>query len=562
MSLISRFATRRYKLPPAKTYAVKHVRDIPVPMPDGTVLLADRYFPARDPDCPVILLRSPYGRRGLFIELFGGRIFAERGFQVLVQSCRGTFGSGGAFTPFRDDRADGLATIAWLRQQPWYKGAFAMFGPSYLSYVQWAVADEAGPELKALIPIVTASEFRSVTYPGETFALDTLLSWTQGMVNQRDSMLKALLLRSSRARQLSEALLHLPLNQADLQACGETVPFYQDWLAHNKPDDPWWEVSDHRQAVAKAEAPVHLIGGFYDVLFPQTLECYNRLRQAGHNPYMTIGPWTHGDPGMQPVMLNESLRWLRIHLLGEQMDLRPKPVRLFVMGAEEWKDFDAWPPVGYAPQRWYLQANGGLAPDLPVDAPPDRFRYDPSDPTPALGGTSLTPESGPRDNRSLEARPDVRVYTSTPLERDLEAIGPLQVELYVKSSLAHTDFFARLCLVYPDGRSINLSDGIIRIDPDRSSPGQDGVLKVEIELWATAACFKQGHSLRLLVASGAYPRFARNPGSGEPLGSAVRLTPADQQIFHDPAHPSAIILPAKAVVLAGTAGKEQEQINL
>jgi putative CocE/NonD family hydrolase len=293
---------------------------------------------------------------------------------------------------------------------------------------------------------------------------------------------------------------------------------------------------------------VHLIGGFYDVLFPHTLDCYTLLRQGGHSPYMTIGPWTHGSPGMQPVMLNESLRWLRLHLLGEPSGLRQKPVRLYVMGADEWKEFDTWPPAGYAPQRWHLQADGVLSPSTPAGSEPDRYRYDPADPTPAVGGTSLTQESGPRDNRQLEARPDVLVYTSPPLERDLEVIGPLRVELYIQSSRQHTDFFARLCDVFPDGRSINLSDGIIRLEPGRISPAQDGVIKVEIELWPTASCFMPGHRIRLQVSSGAHPRFARNPGSGEPLGSAVQLIPADQQVFHDPAHPSAVLLPVKQVV--------------
>ncbi len=172
MSLLSRFLTWKYKLPPAETYMITHECDISTPMPDSVILLADRYYPTQASKLPTILIRSPYGRRTWILDAIA-RIFTERGFQVLVQSCRGTFGSGGKFFPFKDDRVDGLATIAWLKQQPWYSGAFAMFGPSYLSYVQWAVGDEAGPDLKALMPIVTAADFRKVTTPGGTFALDT-----------------------------------------------------------------------------------------------------------------------------------------------------------------------------------------------------------------------------------------------------------------------------------------------------------------------------------------------------------------------------------------------------
>lgn len=546
MTLISRFAAWKFHLPPAETYAVTHTRDLPVPMPDGAVLLADRFFPTSTPNCPTVLVRSPYGRAGLIFEMVA-RPLAERGFQVLVQSCRGTFGSGGDFFPFRDDRTDGLATIAWLRQQPWYSGEFAMFGPSYLSYVQWAVGDQAGPELKALIPIVTASEFRSVTYPGEAFALDTILSWSQGMALQEETPFKALFSRFRSARQLAKALMHLPLNQADHLAAAVTVNFYQDWLVHNAPCDPWWDDTNHSDAVSLVRAPVHLIGGFYDVLFPNTLDCYHRLCQAGRNPYLTIGPWTHGSAAMQPVMMNETIRWLRAYLLNDPGDLRKDPVRLYVMGANEWRDFKAWPPAGYLAQRWYLQDKRGLSPlsSEPAQSGPDCYHYDPADPTPSVGGSSLTPNSGPRDNRKLEARKDVLVYTSAPMERDLEVIGSVRVELYVKSSLQNTDFFVRLCDVFPDGKSINLSDAITRLGPEHFKQAEDGVLKVEFDLWPTANCFKPGHRVRLQVSSGAHPRFARNNGSGEPLGSAVESVPADQQVFHDQLHPSVVYLPVK-----------------
>ena len=546
MTLISRYAAWKFHLPPAETHAVTHVRDLPVPMPDGVILLADHYFPTAKPNCPTVLVRSPYGRAGLAFELMI-RPLAERGFQVLVQSCRGTFGSGGHMFPFRDDRADGLATIAWLRQQPWYTGVFAMFGPSYLSYVQWAVADQAGPELKALIPIVTAAEFRSITYPGEGFALDTILSWSQGMALADEPPLKAFFSRAQHARDLEKALMHLPLNQTDQLAAGVEVDFYQDWLAHNAPADPWWDEMDHRGAVSRVSAPVHLISGYYDVLFPTTLDCYQRLCQAGQTPYLTVGPWTHGDPALQPVLMNETLHWLRAHLLDDRSGLRKAPVRVYVMGSGEARDFPTWPPPGYRPQPWYLQDQRGLSPSPSEisQSEPDCYHYDPADPTPSVGGTSLTANAGPKDNRKLEARQDVLVYTSAPLERDLEIIGPVRVELYVKSSLPNTDFFARLCDVFPDGRSINLSDAIIRLGPQHFKQAEDGVLKIEIDLWPTANCFKPGHCIRLQVSSGAHPRFSRNNGSGEPLGSAVQLCPADQQVFHDRIHPSAVYLPVK-----------------
>jgi uncharacterized protein len=553
MSLMSRFMAWRYKLPSAISYRVTHVRDLPVAMPDGAVLLADHYFPAKSKSLPTVLIRSPYGRRNVLFDAIA-RLFAERGYQVLVQSCRGTFGSGGKFFPFMDDRLDGLTTIAWLKQQPWFSGEFAMFGPSYLSYVQWAVGDQAGPELKALLPIVTAADFRTVISPGGSFALDTTLNFSQGITYQEDPPLKTALSRSKLASSMAKALMHLPIKDADHVAAGKTVDFYQEWLAHASSADPWWDSMDHRAAVSQVKAPVHLVGGFYDVLFPTTLDCYRLLHEAGRNPFLTIGPWSHGSADMTPVWLNESLKWFGAHLKNDRSGLRQAPVRLYIMGKNQWKDFAAWPPEGYKPQAWYLQPGGGLSPSMPSESEPDCYRYDPADPTPAIGGTSLVANtSGPKDNRKLEQRKDVLVYSSAPLEHDLEVIGSLRVTLYVKSSLQCTDFFARLCDVAPSGKSINLSDGIVRLSPGHFEATADGVQKVEIELWPTACCFVKGHRIRVQVSSGSHPRYVRNLGSGEQLATGTRLIPADQQVFHDPVHPSAIILPATVTVVQSEA---------
>jgi putative CocE/NonD family hydrolase len=221
-------------------------------------------------------------------------------------------------------------------------------------------------------------------------------------------------------------------------------------------------------------------------------------------------------------------------------------VRVFVMGRNRWKNLADWPPPGYAPQRWFLQPTGRLAPQPPGAASPDRYRYDPAHPTPAVGGSSLSRNAGPKDNRAVEARPDVLVYTSARLEHEVEVIGPLRADLFVQASLEHTDFFVRLCDVDPKGRSINISDGLVRLRPGDPTVGDDGVWRITVELWATAHCFKPGHRIRVQVAGGSHPRYARNPGSGEPLATATRLLPAEHTIYHDAAHPSAILLPVKS----------------
>jgi putative CocE/NonD family hydrolase len=192
---------------------------------------------------------------------------------------------------------------------------------------------------------------------------------------------------------------------------------------------------------------------------------------------------------------------------------------------------------------WYLHANQGLAPDRPGPSDPDQYRYDPAHPTPAVGGIGNLSNFGPKDQRKLEKRTDVLTYTSTPLRHDLEVIGPVQAELYVRSSLAHTDFFACLCDVAPSGKSINITSALVRVCEGAPAPSPDGSIRVCMELWPTAYHFRRGHRLRLQVSSGAHPHFARNTGSGESIGTATRLLSAEQQVYHDPEHPSAVILP-------------------
>jgi len=546
MNILSHMLEEWLKLPPPETRDIQVERSISVPMPDGAVLLADRHFPRGGGRPPLILVRSPYGRRG-FWGLLCGRAFAERGFQVLLQSCRGTFGSGGVLDPFGpDERRDGLATVAWMRRQPWYPGAFGTFGPSYLGMVQWAIAADAGPEHRAIAAQVTTSDLRAPFYglAGESFSLQTMLGWVAENARQERpfALLRQMLGGRRAERRLGRLCGHLPLRDLDRLVTGRRVPFWQEWLAHNEPGDGYWNDRRFQDTLPSVTAPVHLLGGWYDFLLPALLRDYAALREAGRAPHLTVGPWRHADNECTPAGIRESLTWLRAHLLGDTSGLRPDPVRIFVTGADEWRDLPAWPPRT-EPAPWYLQADGGLSPAPPTPSDPDRYTYDPADPTPNLAGPVGNDGVARVDNRPLEARADVLTYTGAPLEDDMEVAGGVTADLFVRSSLPHTDFFARLCDVDPEGESLNICDALLRLVPGRPSPEPDGTLRVRFALWPAAHRFRRGHRLRLLVASGAHPRFARNPGSGEPLATATTLLRAEQRVFHDPDHPSAIILP-------------------
>lgn len=539
MSLLSRVLERAAHLPPARARAIIVRRDIEVTMPDGVTLLTDRYHARDDGTEPVILMRSPYGRGG--IHALGARLFAERGYQVVVQSCRGTFGSGGTFNAYRNEASDGLATLDWLEAQTWSKGKVAMFGPSYLGIAQWAVAGDPPASLRALAPAISSARTRVFTYTAGSFSLDSTLTWIAMLASQRHSRGQRLRDQFSSARRLARGFAATPLSEADRAVTGEQVRFYQDWLSR-KHDDAFWEPVEFERHLDAVAVPTTMVTGWYDMFLPAQLADFRVLRDAGRDVRITIGPWKHADPGVAGESVRDALDWFGVHLGGGSSD-RSSAVRIFVGGSKRWLDLDDWPPPT-RPVRWHLQPAGGLH-IRPCDAgPPDRYRYDPADPTPSVGG-SLLARGGPRDNRALETRGDVLGYTSAVLVRDVEVIGPVTAELFVRSSLEHTDFFVRVCDVDPSGHSRNICDGMVRLTPEQWRPARDDVSAVDVELWPMAHVFRRGHRIRVQVSSGAHPRFARNLGGGEPFGTATTMRSADQEVWHDADHPSAIVLPVR-----------------
>ena len=537
---------RLLKLPPAP-HPIRVERNLPIEVEPGLSLLADHYFPRQPGDYPTLLLRSPYGRelRGGPLSLVYGfllRRFAERGYHVVAQDTRGRYESDGEFDPFTQEKWDGQATIRWIGRQPWFNGQLGMTGPSYLGYTQWAAAAESEhvPVLKAIFPIMTSSQFFSVIHADGSFALDTVLHWLQitylaGRPGQRRQFISP----AEEDQRLERVFKHLPLNEIDQLLLSERVQFYQDALANPDRSSLRWRWIDLSERVGDIEAVAHLMTGWHDFMLRELLADYKRLADACRQPYLTIGPWYHADVNYLWEAIRQGLDWFDAHLKGQRHKLRAAPVRLYVMGANRWREFDTWPPYA-ADTAYFLREGRALSMETPAASePPDRYRYDPADPTPNLGGPLINlPRGAVQDNRELEARSDVLTYTTPPLERDLEIIGYVRLVLYIRSSRPSADFFGRLCDVQPDGRSLNVCDGLLRVTPEH-----DDTLKIEVDLWATAYRFLRGHRLRLIVSSGAHPRWARNLGSAEPIGSATAMFAADQTIYHDRAHPSALILP-------------------
>jgi putative CocE/NonD family hydrolase len=546
MSLASEVLARRLRLARAQTHDVVCERDLRIEMDDGAVLLADRWVARATGDRPqpTVLLRSPYGRRQ-FVGLLFGRLLAERGFQVVIQSTRGTFGSEGRFSPF-DERPDGLATLRWIRAQRWHSGRIGMFGPSYLGLVQWAVATAAGDGLGALAVQVSASQFHGQTYPGGSMSLETTASWMVFVAAQE--RLLAPLAISRALRRLPSLLSELPLRDLDERTTGAQVAWYREGLGTYSREDAYWAARDFAAGVADVGVPVQLMGGWYDIFLPWMLEDFSALHAAGHRTQLIIGPWTHTAPGLLAASLKDGAGWLRAHLLGDSRQMLPDAVRVFVTGDKPrggWRSLPTWPPPDMRPRRLWLAAGGAVVEGEPVPghSPSDRYRYDPRDPTPSVGGPGLLAREPVVDNRALEARPDVLLYTGEPLTEAFEAIGPVSVELWVRASSPYFDLFARVCDVDPDGVSRNVCDALQRVAPERFEHAPDGSWRVAFELWPTAHRFAAGHRIRLQVSSGAHPRYARNPGTGEDPMTATTLAAVDVELLHDAAHPSVLILP-------------------
>lgn len=540
MSLGSYFLAQRVRLPKAR-FRTTRLRDLSVTAPDGVALRTEVYLPRNGVRAPTILIRVPYGLAG-----FGtvAELYAERGFNAVIQACRGTGGSGGDFDPLSHEREDGLATLEWVKAQPWFDGRLGLAGPSYLGYTQWAISD-ALPRQSAMSVKVSSAEFRSIVFPGGSFNLGLMFGWIQIIDGISRNPLRMMQAMGSGGieRRTWRVSMKLPLIDADRRMLGQPVPFWRRWLESAIGQPKFWEPLDHTHRIGPRTPPTSFVSGWYDFMLDQLLRDYEALVDAGGNARLTVGPWFHVSEELQYESIRDTLSWMNAQLLGERSGLHDKPVRLHIGGRDEWHSFAAYPPGIPDMQIWHLHPESVLS-QRPVKASePDRYTYDPKDPTPNVGGAAFAfSGAGPVNQAKLEARKDVLVYTSEPLFADLTIIGNVRAMIYARATEPNADLFVKLCDVDEKGVSINICDGIIRkTSSDPAVP--DDIWKLNFKLHATAYTFRRGHRLRLIVASGAHPRFARNLGTDEPFGTATKLTKVDMEIFHDPSKPSAIHLP-------------------
>ena len=561
--------------PPQNDVRIDHL--VKIQMRDGVTLYADVYRPVADGKYPVLVSRTPYGTERFPSAYEEPLFFARRGYVFVYQDVRGRHESEGRWEPFRNDIEDGYDTVEWAAKQSWSNGKVGMQGHSYGGHVQWRAAMAKPPHLVTIFPLVASTSLYHnwVTLNG-AWRLAFNFGW--GPVRQESRIMQNTGIHTGKdapeSQRYDKVISSLPLIGMQ-ELLGRHAQFYTDWIRHPDYDD-YWKAINVEEVFDNIATPVHTHGGWYDIFLQGTLNGYVGMSKSSKAPlrmnHLVVGPWEHGvsqktgdlDFGPEARVEREvfELRWFDYWLKGIDNGLASEPpVKIFVMGRNEWRLENEYPLARTQYRKMYLSSsgrantasgNGVLSWEAPGDqSAPDRYDYDPANPVPSTGGANCcgTPTlSGPRDQRPIESRADVLVYTSAPLAQDFEVTGPVKVILYASSDAPDTDFVAKLIDVYPDGRAINVCEGILRAryreGTARPQPLQPGtVYPLAIDLVGTSNAFLKGHRIRLDVTSSHFPQFDRNPNTGKPFGVSAETRIARQTIHHTVAHPSHVLLP-------------------
>lgn len=563
----------------AETYSVTVQIGVEAKMRDGTVLRADIYRPAAEGKFPVLLQRTPYDKRN---ERSFGLKAAARGYVAIVQDVRGRYSSDGEWYPFKNESNDGYDTVEWAAGLPYSNGKVGMFGGSYVGATQMLTAIMHPPHLAGICPVVTASNYHDGwTYQGGAFEQWFNESWTSGLA--QDTLNRSVENRTNARNGMwtlpltSYPLFELPQASTGQQLTRELAPYFLDWLAHPNYDEYWkkWSIEEHYQDI---QVPMLTVAAWYDIFLGGSLRNYEGVKahggseaaRKGQHLLVVIGGHAGGGRKVGDVDFGSAaesdeedttISWYDYLFKGATNQFSVKPVRLFVLGANQWREEDDWPLSRAKETKYFLHSagkansvrgEGTLNTTAARTETADRYVYDPANPVPTVGGPLCCDgrhlKPGPRDQRPVEARDDVLVYTTPAFSQDFEVTGPVKLELYASSSAVDTDFTAKLVDVWPDGFAQNLTEGIVRARyrdsqevPALMNPDQ--TYKFTVDMWATSNVFRKGHKLRLEISSSNFPRFDRNMNTGEEQALAQKSVKATNTIYHDAEHPSALVLP-------------------
>lgn len=556
------------QLSPAQDAPAVALETIKIPMRDGVLLSTDIYRLPKIERAPVLLLRTPYNKTSIKA---AAERFAAAGYIAVVQDCRGKHASEGTFIPYNNEGQDGFDAIEWIRGQPWCNGRIGMWGSSYVGATQWLAAVERPPGLMTIAPTATYSSFYRNLYLGGAVRLSLITRWASGQAPRPEGAVVT--------PDWNRTIRHLPLSDIDREI-GWPIPWLSAMLTHPSPDG-YWKRLDLTDEITELELPILHIVGVYDFFSRESVNNYVRMQDKAKDPHtrrkqqLILGPWDHGTVGKSKVgeidfgkeaevdVLNEQVAWFNRFLKEDPAVVATKfpAVRYFSMGDNTWHEADRWPPNADEPVSFYLHSqgkansadgNGHIDRSPPkADEPADSFRADPGDPTPACPVTEsrslFDAVWGPVDQRPIEARQDVLVYTSAPLEKPLTFAGDAKMELFVSADTPDADWVARLVDVHPDGFAQNLAVGILRgrfreseHKPIPLSPGD--VYRMEIDLGPVAAQLQPGHRLRVDISGAYFPLFDRNPNTGEgPFGKKTQI--ATETVHHSTARMSRLLLP-------------------
>ncbi|KAJ9610727.1 hypothetical protein H2200_005504 [Cladophialophora chaetospira] len=509
-------------LPPEEnTYTVTEQR---IPMPDGIQLAADLYqpdLPANNNPRGLIYVLGPYGRKGV-MALLNAKCFATRGYMVLFVSCRGTAGSGGTFVAAMTEQADSQAVVKWMREQPWYPGRFTTFGASYLGYVQWALLRDPPKDLIASVNLCSVYDHSLLAWTNGVYRPDRI-SWSYVVASQDEagggvvSSIPGLL-------KLKSVVDSMPLFDATERLFDGKAPYALEVMKTPNLNDPFWARAKHEAALDLVNVPLLLRSGWYDTLTVQTLAAYARARDRGVKVYLTVGPWTHVQACGSDAY-PEVFDFLDEYVRGRKKDHRPLSVKVFVTGAEEWRSMPSWPPATEE-RTFYLYGDKTIDPQPPsADSPPASFTYDPQNPTPTVGGPLMV-RGGRVDDSIYASRSDVLVYTSAPLEEEVEVMGKPIVQLAHSTDIPYADLWIRLSEVDADGVSHNLTENFQALD-EVEQGGESSLSLVD-----RAHVFKKETCIRLVIAGGSFPLMARNPGTGVNRTQAKELKAVTHTVQH------------------------------
>ncbi|WP_077212184.1 CocE/NonD family hydrolase [Bacillus dakarensis] len=560
-------------------------KNVPCKMRDGVTLYADIYRPKMEGKFPVLLTRLPYNKDLPFYShryLDTNRL-VQNGYIVIVQDVRGRFNSEGKFYPFLHEAEDGYDTVEWAASLPYSNGNVGMFGLSYYGYTQLLAATEQPPHLKAIFPAMTLNDWRNnslndggkfLVASAETWALESVapdqLKRKHGDAQEYESMMKKLVEYDNDIEQWYQ---YRPVEQwPPLKELGVAEYFFE--MLNGSLPEEYSEKMSILHKYPQINVPAYHIAGWYDNLLESTLKNYSELQKSGQaQQKLIIGPWGHGlfssvigernfgvhssEDGIDLTGLHIS--WFDQWLKGKIAHENEAPVKLFVMGINEWRDEYEWPLARTTYMSYFLHSkghantrfgDGSLSVEQPGSEKVDTFVYDPGNPVPTNGGGTLyagVNTLGPKDQRILEEREDVLVYTSEPLESPLEVTGSVKVKLWAKTDAEDTDFTVKLMDVLPDGKAYNLTDGIVRAKyrtgHDIGEKIKGEILEYEMELWPTSNVFLPGHCIRIEISSSNFPKYDPNLNTGETMISSVEHKIAKQTIYHDEKYPSQIILP-------------------